>query len=257
MNDPIFRISAADVKKSRDNYSRITAGEHRGEPVNVSGYGREVIFSLRIKSPDGANVGHVFDLPIEGGDLAKVDDDHLFEARLSDFLVEYQEPSEIIWESPSVREILEAFADPDDMGEELPEQIVKQLDKADAENSQPRDRYTLDDVEIEFDQSSSGGRFNHGKTRLGVPLLRQVNKVTLKGGGWDRDSQLQRRMEKPTAERLSELAHKFEEVKEFAFERDQVQREAAERRKTAENEKKARVKTLRPSSRARPRPRSG
>jgi hypothetical protein len=163
-------------------------------------------------------------------------DETVVEVDWNDFQVERQAPSRIDWEGLTPRAILEAFVDPEDLGlEEIPADIEKSLKNLEEEGSGGWGTFaTLNGVDIEFEFSTSA---NRGKTRFGKPATMKIKKVTLKGGGWDRNSQLQRRMEPPTPERLTELVHKYEEIRDFVFERDH-------RREKAERERKERARAV-------------
>ena len=246
MNDKLTTTAAA-VLDARDSWNRreaLTAKEDKDVRIE-GGYSRTVTFSK--PHPTDKNNRRVIDVVLPK-DLKELPGDFVIEADPADFVDEYQPASEVKWLTLTPRQILEAFADPDEMGEELPENVEKSLKKKEDEGSAYWGTFTIDDVEIEIEEKS-GRSFGYRArpwnfTRLGQPLTRGIEKVSLKSGGWDRHDQLKRAMAKPKEARLTELVHKFEECKEYAIDRKIRKDDAARIRNEREKAAKNRVKTL-------------
>ena len=254
-----YQTTLGALRKKCDRYhdrARLTLGNvprRKNSPVYARlGYDdKTVIFSATAPDPDPTwkpskwnttrrEVGFAVDIVFE----KDAPDETVVEVDWADFMVERQRPSRIDWEGLTPREILEGFVDPEGDGfEEIPDGIEKSLKELEKTGSSGYGTFaSLNGVDIEFEVQSSA---NRGMTRFGRPATARIEKVSMKGGGWDRDSQLTRRMESPTKERLTELVHKFEEIRDFVFERDHRRDKAAkEREERARAVKKRRKEFL-------------
>lgn len=240
-----YQVTVGDARSSSRNFKRLEIGNVPKRPDNkitIDFYpspspGKPGVAIFRGNSDDPTwkpskwssrpdTVSFVADVTVP----ADAPDDYIIEVLWSDFAPEYQKPKSIKWDGPSIREALEAMIGEDRAElEGLPAGIEDTLKKIEKGGPCPY-TFTLDGVEIKFDESKNS---RHGKTRLGSPEIREIKKVSLRAGGWDRHSQINRSMlnlkDRPHWE--SELHHKFEECVDFQAEKDLAAEAAAKRRK--------------------------
>lgn len=215
-----FTVSIAAARRG-DSWNRLTVGKtkngneinarlsHDEKKVLISAVGPDPSWKPSKYSKRPETIAFAVDLPIpEGASEVTFTE--------ADLKVEYQTPRKVNWKGLSTKDVLEAFLDDMDPDAALSKKTLARLKEGGGGFS---DRFMQDDVSIEFEIRSSSTRY--GKTRFGVPVTKSIEKVTFSAGGWERHSKITRSMKEPTAERLSELVHKFEECKEFAFDRDQ------------------------------------
>ena len=154
----------------------------------------------------GQNKPVEFDLIVKFKDPEKP-----IEIKLSDLRRSWDEPKGADeWDGPS----------PADVFRTLKEDPDAEFDPSD---SWRRDWFEIDGVEVKLETLCLNSRRFGGGTRYGAPRKHRIESVKLKAGGYAADDQKRRAMKDffKRDEWKSELFFKFDELREFAFERDQ------------------------------------
>lgn len=140
-----------------------------------------------------------------------------------------------VWEGPSPLDVRSCFREGD----------LTEKDREADRDPWAKTRFTIDGVEVEIEtrqMNGRGGFHRRNATRYGVPRRFRIEKVSLKAGGYSKSDQRRRAMKDlfKRDEWESELFHKFEECREFAFDHDQASDASLRRRRAFEARQEAR-----------------